>query len=93
MTNYRPRELVAFVGTMAIFTGAVILVASTATSTNSGATYFFGSLFVISGLLLRIEAAILRAGDYAPPPVEPSPRPWRREAESSSDGTPDSNPM
>jgi uncharacterized membrane protein HdeD (DUF308 family) len=59
MTNSRPGEFVALVGTLTIFTGATILAVSWATS--SIPALFVGALFVFGGLLLRIEAAVLRS--------------------------------
>ena len=80
MSGRRDGDGVRLVGTVAIVAGGGIL----AVSARSGvhvATYLFSALLVVGGLFLRIEAAVLRAGDASDPPDESSGRPWHRDPE------------
>jgi hypothetical protein len=81
MTRYRPGGIAVFVGTITILVGGAILVSGVASRTPIQ-SYFFGALLVFSGLLLRIEGAILRAGGVSDPPDDqPVHRPWHRDRE------------
>jgi hypothetical protein len=63
MIPYSTEEIVRFVGTAAILLGGVIL----ASGASSGKSVVVAGLLVVGGLLLRIEAAILRAGRTSRP--------------------------
>ena len=60
-------------GTMAALIGLVLAFAADAD------TKFVGGVLVVAGILLRIEAAVLGAGDGSRTAAdEPTTRPWQR---------------
>jgi hypothetical protein len=80
MTRYRPGDLVALLGTIAVVVGALFLVPNTANPSAHAGLYVVCGLLILGGLLLRIEGAILRSGRVAAPPdEEPARRPWHRD--------------
>jgi len=68
-------------GTTAACAGVVIMLVNVATTGAPLGAFVVGGLLLVSGLLLRIEAAVVRAGS---PPVDsdrddgPPDRPWHR---------------
>jgi uncharacterized membrane protein len=81
MSGWSGADGVRLVGTLAIFAGGGILTVSANRPGDHVATYLFSAMLVVGGFLLRIEAAVLRAGDASGPREEPSGRPWHRDPE------------
>ena len=52
--------MMSMFGTVATLVGVVIIAVNAVTSGDPGGARFFGALFIISGLLLRIEASVSR---------------------------------
>ena len=80
MIPYSAEEIVRIVGTAAVLLGGVIL----ASGARSGNSLVVAGLLVVGGLLLRIEAAILRAGRTSRPrQATDSSGPGHRDPEGS----------
>jgi hypothetical protein len=81
VSEYEPGGVVLFLGTAAALSGVAVIVVNVATSGVPLGAFVIGGLLLLSGLLLRIEAAIIRSG-RGPGPADPDDgppeRPWHR---------------
>jgi hypothetical protein len=83
MSGRLGEEGVRALGTVAIVAGTVILVVTSGGPGDHVATYLVSALLVVGGCLLRIEAAVLRAGGAIDQgEEEPSKRPWHRDLDA-----------
>jgi hypothetical protein len=81
VSEYQPGGVVLFLGSAAALSGVAVIVVNVATSGIPLGAFVIGGLLLLSGLLLRIEAAIIRSRSgpgSADPDDGPPERPWHR---------------